>query len=129
MKLTLKLVTAAATAAYFAQAASADTVSLRAVGTWGSLTNYQKHEGPFFNELLEKASGGSIIGDIKPQTELGLKGFEIMVIVLASSLYIFILYLSLFSFRNILRFRVAVSGSMVRMSQKPFEECRQSNRF
>jgi hypothetical protein len=48
MKLTLKLVTAAATAACCAQAASADTVSLRAVGTWGSLTNYQKHEGPFF---------------------------------------------------------------------------------
>ena len=81
MNLTLKLVTAAATAACFAQAASADTVSLRAVGTWGSLTNYQKHEGPFFNELFEKASGGSIIGDIKPQTELGLKGFEIMRLV------------------------------------------------
>lgn len=81
MKLTLKLVTAAVTAACLAQAASADTVSLRAVGTWGSLTNYQKHEGPFFNELLEKASGGSIIGDIKPQTELGLKGFEIMRLV------------------------------------------------
>ena len=81
MKLTLKLVTAAVTAACLAQTASADTVSLRAVGTWGSLTNYQKHEGPFFNELLEKASGGSIIGDIKPQTELGLKGFEIMRLV------------------------------------------------
>ena len=55
MKLTLKLVTAAATAACFAQAASADTVSLRAVGTWGSLTNYQKQEGPFFNEHFGKS--------------------------------------------------------------------------
>ena len=61
---------------------TADTpVVLKAVGTWGSLTNYQKHEGPFFNELLAKASNGQIIGEIKPQTELGLKGFEIMRLV------------------------------------------------
>ena len=43
---------------------------IKAVGTWGSLTNYQKHEGPFWNERIAKASGGSIIGEIKPQTEL-----------------------------------------------------------
>lgn len=55
--------------------------TIKAVGTWGSLTNYQKHEGPFWNELITEASGGSIIGDIKPQTELGLKGFEIMRLV------------------------------------------------
>jgi TRAP-type C4-dicarboxylate transport system substrate-binding protein len=54
---------------------------IKAVGTWGSLTNYQKHEGPFWNERIAKASGGSIIGEIKPQTELGLKGFEIMRLV------------------------------------------------
>jgi len=56
-------------------------VVLKAVGTWGSLTNYQKHEGPFFNERLAEASDGQIIGEIKPQTELGLKGFEIMRLV------------------------------------------------
>lgn len=56
-------------------------VVLKAVGTWGSLTNYQKHEGPFFNQRLAEASGGQIIGEIKPQTELGLKGFEIMRLV------------------------------------------------
>lgn len=55
--------------------------TIKAVGTWGSLTNYQKHEGPFWNEKILEASGGSIIGDIKPQTELGLKGFEIMRLV------------------------------------------------
>ncbi len=55
--------------------------SIKAVGTWGSLTNYQKHEGPFWNQKITDASGGQIIGDIKPQTELGLKGFEIMRLV------------------------------------------------
>lgn len=38
-------------------------------------------EGPFFNERLAKATGGEILGEIKPQTELGLKGFEIMRLV------------------------------------------------
>ncbi len=59
-------------------AAGDKPATIKAVGTWGSLTNYQKHEGPFWNERIAEASGGSIIGDIKPQTELGLKGFEIM---------------------------------------------------
>ena len=58
--------------------ASAADVTIKAVGTWGNLTNYQKHEGPFWNEVIGKASAGSIQGEIKPQTDLGLKGFEIM---------------------------------------------------
>lgn len=58
--------------------ASAADVTIKAVGTWGNLTNYSKHEGPFWNDVIGKASGGSIKGDIKPQTDLGLKGFEIM---------------------------------------------------
>ncbi|MEM8836668.1 MAG: TRAP transporter substrate-binding protein [Pseudomonadota bacterium] len=63
-------------------AAAADRpATIKAVGTWGSLTNYQKHEGPFWNEQISEASGGGILGDIKPQTELGLKGFEIMRLV------------------------------------------------
>jgi len=55
-----------------------DPVVIKGVGTWGSLTNFQKHEGPFWNEKVEAATNGMITGDIKPQTELGLKGFEIM---------------------------------------------------
>lgn len=51
---------------------------IKAVGTWGNLTNYQKHEGPFWNERVNQATNGDIVGDIKPYTELGLKGFEIM---------------------------------------------------
>jgi len=57
--------------------ASAET-TIKAVGTWGNLTNYTKHEGPFWSKTIEKASGGKIKGEIKPQTDLGLKGFEIM---------------------------------------------------
>ena len=73
----------AAACALFASAALADDrpVVIKAVGTWGSLTNYQKHEGPFWNDLIAEASEGQIIGEIKPQTELGLKGFEIMRLV------------------------------------------------
>jgi len=56
-------------------------VVIKAVGTWGNLTNYQKHEGPFWNERIADVSDGQIIGEIKPQTELGLKGFEIMRLV------------------------------------------------
>lgn len=55
-----------------------EPVTIRAVGTWGNLTNYIKHEGPFWNERIAAATGGKIVGDIKPQTEVGLKGFEIM---------------------------------------------------
>ncbi len=76
------LTTFAAAMTLIATAAAAEgPVVVKAVGTWGSLTNYQKHEGPFWNERIAAASGGSIIGEIKPQTELGLKGFEIMRLV------------------------------------------------
>lgn len=54
---------------------------IKAVGTWGNLTNYSKHEGPFWNSVINEASEGQIIGEIKPMTELGLKGFEIMRLV------------------------------------------------
>ena len=77
-----RILIAAATAAVMATPALADKpVVIKGVGTWGSLTNYQKHEGPFWNDHIAEASGGQIIGEIKPQTELGLKGFEIMRLV------------------------------------------------
>lgn len=83
MKQTAKLAAAlAATLSLTAGAALADNpVVLKAVGTWSSLTNYQKHEGPFFNERLAEASNGSIVGEIQSQSGLGLKGFEIMRLV------------------------------------------------
>ncbi len=77
-----KIITAAAIALGAAGMASADSpVVIKAVGTWGSLPNYASHEGPFWNEKIAEVSGGSIIGEIKPQTELGLSGFEIMRLV------------------------------------------------
>lgn len=82
MKRTLLSLTTALFMATAGQAIAADKpVSIKAVGTWGNLTNYVKHEGPFWNDYISEATGGQIIGDIKPQTELGLKGFEIMRLV------------------------------------------------
>lgn len=77
-----KLATALGALAITASAAVADSpVVLNAVGTWSSLTNYQKHEEPFFNDHLAAASDGQIIGKIQSQSGLGLKGFEIMRLV------------------------------------------------
>ncbi|MEM6307363.1 MAG: TRAP transporter substrate-binding protein, partial [Pseudomonadota bacterium] len=56
-------------------------VVLNAVGTWGSVSNLQKNEEPFFNVRQNAASGGDIIGKIQSQSGLGLKGFEIMRLV------------------------------------------------
>jgi TRAP-type C4-dicarboxylate transport system substrate-binding protein len=76
------ILTIAAAAMLTASGVAADSpVVLKAVGTWSSLTNFKKHEGPFFNEVLAEVSGGQIIGDIKSQSGLGLKGFEIMRLV------------------------------------------------
>ncbi len=72
------------TAAAFALSATmalADTPTVfTAVGTWSSLTNFQKHEQPFFDGLAE-ASDGAMVGKIQSQSGLGLKGFEIMRLV------------------------------------------------
>ena len=83
MKYALKTLLAATALAFTASTVGAadKPVSINAVGTWGSLTNYQNHEGPFWNDHISKITNGSIVGDIKPQTELGLKGFEIMRLV------------------------------------------------
>ncbi|WP_293450866.1 TRAP transporter substrate-binding protein [Planktotalea sp.] len=77
-----KITTAIAALALSTSAALADDpVVLSAVGTWSSLTNYQKHEEPFFNTRLREASDGNIVGKIQSQSGLGLKGFEIMRLV------------------------------------------------
>ena len=77
-----RLTTALAALAISAAPALADgPVVLNAVGTWSNLTNYVKHEEPFFNSHLAEASNGEIIGKIQSQSGLGLKGFEIMRLV------------------------------------------------
>ncbi len=78
MKRLTAICVAAGIAAAAAVPASAQEVKIKAVGTWGNLTNYSKHEGPFWSGGVEKMTGGKIKGEIKPQTDLGLKGFEIM---------------------------------------------------
>ncbi|WP_419912399.1 TRAP transporter substrate-binding protein [Hoeflea sp.] len=78
---TLALSVGLAAMAATATLAADKPVTVKAVGTWGSLTNYQKHEGPFWNDHINEATGGQIVGEIRPQTELGLKGFEIMRLV------------------------------------------------
>ncbi len=55
-----------------------DTLIFKAVGTWGYFSNYQKHEGPFWNQHIAEVSEGQIVGEITPHTELDLKGYEIM---------------------------------------------------
>ena len=58
-----------------------DTLIFKAVGTWGYFTNYQKHEGPFWNQHIADVTDGQIVGEIKPHTDLDLRGFEIMRLV------------------------------------------------
>ncbi len=58
--------------------AASDTIIIKAVGTWGYFSNYPKHESPFWNQHIAEVSEGEIVGEIKPQDELGLRGFEIV---------------------------------------------------
>jgi TRAP-type C4-dicarboxylate transport system substrate-binding protein len=58
--------------------AEVQRTKIKAVGTWGNLTNYFGYEKAFYNETLEKASGGKIQATVNPITELGLKGWEVM---------------------------------------------------
>lgn len=74
----LAAVAALATALITAPVLADDApVKLSVIGTWSSLTNYQKHEAPFWRGL-SKASGGKVISTIGSYSEFGLKGFEIM---------------------------------------------------
>lgn len=58
--------------------AELDQINLKVVGTWGNLSNWSKAEGPLWKETMPAASGGKITADAVPQTELGIKGFEVM---------------------------------------------------
>ncbi|MEZ5659784.1 MAG: hypothetical protein R3E83_14980 [Burkholderiaceae bacterium] len=81
MKKTIKTALVGLALAVAGSAAAQKPVIIKGVGTWGNLSPYQLHEGPFWNDYIAKASDGKIIGEMKPQTELGLKGFEIMRLV------------------------------------------------
>ena len=51
---------------------------LKVVGSWGNLNNYQKHEKPFWKNVVPKNSHGAVTADVPAITELGLKGWEVM---------------------------------------------------
>ncbi len=61
-----------------ATAQDLDKKQFNVVGTWGFLTNWQELEGPFWKEVLPQASGGAITANAKAQTEVNLKGTEIL---------------------------------------------------
>ena len=58
--------------------AAFDELQLEVVGTWGFLDNYSKFEQPFWSTVMPEASGGKITSNVKPYTELGLSGYEVM---------------------------------------------------
>jgi TRAP-type C4-dicarboxylate transport system substrate-binding protein len=74
----IALAAAVSLAATAATAADLPKNSFKVVGTWGNLSNYKNHEGPFWNETVPEHSNGAITAHAPPLTELGLKGFEVM---------------------------------------------------
>jgi len=82
----MRKITKLASALYLATAFTANAdghsafneLQLEAVGTWGFLDNYSKFEEPFWSTVIPEASGGKITTNIKPYTELGLSGYEVM---------------------------------------------------
>ncbi len=59
-------------------AAAQMTKKFEVVGTWGFLENYKQFESKLWTTDLPKASGGKLTANVKPYTELGLKGYEVM---------------------------------------------------
>jgi len=74
----IALAAAVGFAATSASAADLPKNNFKVVGTWGNLSNYKYHEGPFWNKTVPEHSKGAITANAKPLTELGLKGFELM---------------------------------------------------
>lgn len=82
---TLKRVTALGVAAAIAgtialsgPASAIDKKEFKVVGTWGNLLNWKDHESRLWQKVLPAASGGKLTANAKPNTELGLSGFEVM---------------------------------------------------
>jgi len=71
-------VAAAALTAAGSAAAEVRPYNFKVVGTWGNLSNWQKHESRLWNEEVGKATDGKWTSQAAPLTELGLKGFEVM---------------------------------------------------
>ncbi len=76
--LALGVMTTAATAQTPAASQTLDKREFNVVGTWGFLNNWALLEKPFWAEELPKASNGALKGNARAQTELNLKGTEIL---------------------------------------------------
>ncbi len=74
----IALAAAVGFAAVSASAADLPKNAFKVVGTWGNLSNYKNHEGPFWNKTVPEHSNGALTAHAQPLTELGLKGFELM---------------------------------------------------
>ena len=77
------LLKAALAAAFMLTATAAEAQDLpkqsfKVVGSFGNLTNWIKVEQPFWAKDVPEASKGQITAQAQSQTELGLKGNEIM---------------------------------------------------
>jgi TRAP-type C4-dicarboxylate transport system substrate-binding protein len=64
-----------------AQTAGLPSTTFNVVGSIGNLSMYTNREVPFWNEIVPRESAGAIKAQVKPFTELGLKGPEIFRLV------------------------------------------------
>lgn len=64
-----------------AQTTGLPNTTFNVVGSIGNLSMYTSREVPFWNEIVPKESAGAIKVQLKPFTELGLKGPEIFRLV------------------------------------------------
>ena len=58
--------------------AEIDERKFTVVGTWHFLALWKHHESRLWKTVLPEASGGKITANVRPLTELGMKGFELM---------------------------------------------------
>ncbi len=64
-----------------AQTTGLPSTTFNVVGSIGNLSMYTNREVPFWNEIVPRESAGAIKAQVKPFTELGLKGPEIFRLV------------------------------------------------
>ncbi len=64
-----------------AYAADLPETHLKVVGSVGAAASYRDFEKPFFSEELARDSDGAVTAEIRPFTEMGLKGGEVLRLV------------------------------------------------
>jgi len=83
MKRSIRAITTASVAAVFvmagmtANAEDLPKVKVHVVGTWANLSIYKKREFPFLTKTIPEKSNCAVTAEIRPFTEMGLKGGEV----------------------------------------------------